>query len=67
ATVAVGQNEQLKVVGAMAKQNGLWAEAVLDYFIEDEDADATDRVIDQADRAKRALSSRLRRLNKDDE
>ncbi len=64
ATVAVGENEQLKVVGAMANQNGLWAEAVLDYFIEDEDADATDRVIDRADRAKRALSSRIRRLNK---
>ena len=67
ATVAVGQIEQLKVVGAMVNQNGLWAEAVLDYFIQDEDADASDRVIDRSERAKRALGERLRRLNKDDE
>ena len=67
ATVAVGQIEQLKVVGAMVNQNGLWAEAVLDYFIQDEDANASDRVIDRSERAKRALGERLRRLNKDDE
>ena len=65
ATIAVSETEQMQVVQAMAKQKSLWAEAILDYFIEDPDADATDRVIDRSERAKRALQERMRRLGKD--
>lgn len=66
ATIAVSETEQMQVVQAMANQKSLWAEAVLDYFIEDADANATDRVIDRSERAKRALQARMRRLGEDE-
>ncbi|MEN8736133.1 MAG: serine/threonine-protein kinase [Akkermansiaceae bacterium] len=66
ATIAVSETEQRKVVQEMANQKSLWAEAILDYFIEDGDADASDRVIMQAEKAKRRLQERMRLLGEDE-
>ncbi|MGJ8695619.1 MAG: serine/threonine protein kinase [Verrucomicrobiaceae bacterium] len=57
ARVSAGEREQLKVIGALARMRNGWAAKLLDYYVSDPSAKAVDRVIDQAERAKRHLES----------
>ena len=65
ANIAVSETEQMKVVDGMARQKSEWAGDILDYFINDAESNATDRVIKRSEQAKRALENRIRRLNKE--
>lgn len=63
--LAVGEYEQNQVVRGLQRQPYSWAEKLLDYFISDPKSRASDPVIFLAEKAKRSLQDRLRRLKKD--
>lgn len=63
--LAVSETEQFKVVQEMGNQKSPWAKEILDYFINDQDANATDKVIMRAERAERRLQERIRILSED--
>lgn len=62
--LAVSETEQFKVVQEMGNQKSPWAKEILDYFINDQDANATDKVIMRAEKAERRLQERIRLLNR---
>lgn len=58
AAIATGTFEQISVIGAMNEQSEVWADDILDYFIENAD---DDRVLARAEDTKERLAEKRKR------
>ncbi len=61
AEIAVSESEQIKVINSMGNQIDKWALGILDYYGEEGESS---RVIDKAERARRQLENKIKRLGR---